>query len=170
MANLFDKVESAPSRPHYLAADMLARLRQAGWTVAVHNDYRVDGVPHTFWLFTHGTYALFAKGEGLTDATALDAATDAAGKAMDSLRALHQRADDGKALASRIVGKLSITRRWPCPDCGRKGPDEPLVLVMQQGCMTDHKTPTTEVHFTGCVRCVDHDELIAQARRLLGLE
>src|SRR5713226_6913269 len=25
-------------------------LRAEGWAVAAHNDYRVDGVPHTFWL------------------------------------------------------------------------------------------------------------------------
>ncbi len=38
--------------------------------VAVHNDYRLSGVLHTFWLFTKGDLA--AKGEGTTDAEALD--------------------------------------------------------------------------------------------------
>ncbi len=45
-------------------------LRAKGWTVAVHNDYRVGGVPYTFWLLNHGE--LCVKGEGFTDAIALD--------------------------------------------------------------------------------------------------
>ncbi len=47
-------------------------LRAQGWVVAVHNDYRLNGVPHTFWLFTRGDEAI--KGEGRTDAEALTAA------------------------------------------------------------------------------------------------
>jgi hypothetical protein len=47
------------------------RLRALGLTVAVHNDYRVDGVPHTFWLFTDST-GMSYKGEGKTDAEALE--------------------------------------------------------------------------------------------------
>jgi hypothetical protein len=46
-------------------------VRERGWTVAVHNDYRQGGVAHTFWLFTKGNSTV--KGEGLTDAEALDA-------------------------------------------------------------------------------------------------
>jgi hypothetical protein len=38
--------------------------------VAVHNDYRLNGKPHTFWLFTKGDRAI--KGEGDTDQKALD--------------------------------------------------------------------------------------------------
>jgi hypothetical protein len=45
-------------------------LRADGWSVAVHNDYTLDGKAHTFWLFTKGPLAL--KGEGRTDAEALD--------------------------------------------------------------------------------------------------
>lgn len=45
-------------------------LRAAGWTVAVHNDYRQDGQFHTFWIFTKDN--LCYKGEGLSDAAALD--------------------------------------------------------------------------------------------------
>lgn len=44
-------------------------IRAQGWAVAVHNDYRLDGVPHTFWLFTRDGVAV--KGEGRTDAEAL---------------------------------------------------------------------------------------------------
>jgi hypothetical protein len=45
-------------------------IRERGWVVAVHNDYKIDGAPHTFWLFTKDGRAV--KGEGLTDADALD--------------------------------------------------------------------------------------------------
>jgi len=45
-------------------------LRAAGWTVAVHNDYRLNNQFHTFWIFTKDN--LCYKGEGLSDAEALD--------------------------------------------------------------------------------------------------
>ena len=45
-------------------------LRELGWSVAVHNDYRQDGESHTFWLFTKASLAV--RGEGRTDAEALD--------------------------------------------------------------------------------------------------
>ncbi len=46
-------------------------LRAKGWTVSSHNDYRLKGVPHTFWLLTHPS-GRWLKGEGRTDAEALD--------------------------------------------------------------------------------------------------
>jgi hypothetical protein len=46
-------------------------LRDGGWTVAVHNDYRVASAHFTFWLFTHPD-GRYVKGEGPTDAEALD--------------------------------------------------------------------------------------------------
>lgn len=52
-----------------LRASSADDLRALGWTVAVHNDYRLSGKPHTFWLVTKGERAL--KGEGATDAEAL---------------------------------------------------------------------------------------------------
>lgn len=45
-------------------------LRGKGLTVAVHNDYRLRGKPHTFWLMTAAN-GMSYKGEGLTDAEAL---------------------------------------------------------------------------------------------------
>lgn len=45
-------------------------IRAQGWAVAVHNDYRQHGEPHTFWLFTKGERAI--KGEGRSDAEALN--------------------------------------------------------------------------------------------------
>ncbi|HSZ58473.1 MAG TPA: hypothetical protein VK797_22595 [Tepidisphaeraceae bacterium] len=47
-------------------------LRAKGLAVAVHNDYRVDNRPHTFWLMTDDSDGAFFKGEGETDAEALD--------------------------------------------------------------------------------------------------
>lgn len=45
-------------------------LHKAGWRVAVHNDYRLNGQDHTFWLFTHPN-GRWIKGEGRNDAEAL---------------------------------------------------------------------------------------------------
>ncbi len=61
------------------AQDMLAQLRQAGWSVAIHNDYNAaddDGQPWTFWLMTRPMHqnddvAFAIKGEGRTDEGAL---------------------------------------------------------------------------------------------------
>lgn len=44
--------------------------RDAGWSIAVHNDYRLNGVAHTFYLLTHEC-GLYLKGEGKTDGEAL---------------------------------------------------------------------------------------------------
>lgn len=55
--------------------EIKARLREAGWTVAVHNDYRLHGKPHVFWLWTHPS-GVWAKGEGETDEAALLQAED----------------------------------------------------------------------------------------------
>lgn len=49
---------------------MLWALREAGWRVAVHNDYRQDGEDKTFWLLTHAN-GVYIKGEGASDMDAL---------------------------------------------------------------------------------------------------
>jgi hypothetical protein len=51
-------------------------LRELGWVVAVHNDYRLDSEAHTFWLFTKNGRCI--KGEGKTDAIALKAVMEQA--------------------------------------------------------------------------------------------
>ena len=58
------RVFCAPQR------DDLTRIRAAGYTVAVHNDYKQNGELFTFWLFTHPD-GRYLKGEGQTDAEAL---------------------------------------------------------------------------------------------------
>lgn len=59
-----------------MLADELEALREAGWSVAVHNDYRLLDAPHTFWLFTHAN-GRWIKGEGRTDTEALAEAQSA---------------------------------------------------------------------------------------------
>ncbi len=62
-------------------------LRKLGMTVAVHNDYRLGGIAYTFWLMTvevDGTLRAF-KGEGTTDAEALDVIRAKYAEATDTL-------------------------------------------------------------------------------------
>jgi hypothetical protein len=54
-------------------------FRERDWVVAVHNDYRKDGTPHTFWLLTNKMKGILSeeitvaiKGEGRTDAEAFE--------------------------------------------------------------------------------------------------
>lgn len=44
-------------------------IRARGWAVGVHNDYRSNGVPSTFWMFTKGDFCV--RGEGPNDEIAL---------------------------------------------------------------------------------------------------
>jgi hypothetical protein len=46
--------------------EMLANLREASWTVGIHNDYRQGGKLMTFWLFTHPD-GRWLKGEAESD-------------------------------------------------------------------------------------------------------
>lgn len=52
-------------------SEMLKKLRDEGWMVAVHNDYRLNGEPFTFWLFTNMVKGTFVQGEAKTDEEAL---------------------------------------------------------------------------------------------------
>lgn len=47
-------------------------LRDLGWAVAIHNDYWLNGQGMTFWLLTKASNGRFVKGEGRTDAEALN--------------------------------------------------------------------------------------------------
>ena len=60
-------------------------LRSQGWAVAVHNDYFIKGERFTFWLFTHPE-GIWIKGEGKSDAEALDPLPPAAYEALRELR------------------------------------------------------------------------------------
>jgi hypothetical protein len=57
-------------RKSFWAMENLTHLRSLGWSVAVHNDYKLNGLPMTFWLFTHPN-GRWVKGEGPTDNEAL---------------------------------------------------------------------------------------------------
>ena len=61
-----------PSFPLTFGSPNPDDLRAKGWVVAVHNDYRVSGIPYTFWLFTHRHSPRSIRGEGESDAEALD--------------------------------------------------------------------------------------------------
>jgi len=50
---------------------LLDEMRAYGWMVAVHNDYRLNGRPMTFWLFTHPERGIYLKAEGESDLKAL---------------------------------------------------------------------------------------------------
>lgn len=50
---------------------ILDKIRNEGWMVAVHNDYRLNGKNMTFWLFTNSD-GRFVKGEGFTDLEVLE--------------------------------------------------------------------------------------------------
>jgi hypothetical protein len=54
----------------YMRGGSPGDIRSHGWMVAVHNDYRLHGVLHTFWLFTKCSHAV--KGEGKSDRIALN--------------------------------------------------------------------------------------------------
>lgn len=80
--------------------EMLGNLRAAGWSVAVHNDYRQSGKPMTFWLFTHSD-GRWLKGEAMSDSQAV----------MEVMR----QAFKGKTIVDRITvssdGKTERTHR-----------------------------------------------------------
>lgn len=75
----FRRPAELPSTPSSLpiAPDHVLTMRADGWTVAVHNDYRLNGEFHTFWLWTHAASGRFVKGEGKSDAEALAACVEA---------------------------------------------------------------------------------------------
>jgi hypothetical protein len=61
----------APPGDGSAAVAALADLRAAGWQVALHNDYRLDGRGRTFWRLVQPSSGRFVDGEGDTDAEAL---------------------------------------------------------------------------------------------------
>jgi hypothetical protein len=68
-ALITERDDAAAERERLVAASP-DDLREQGWAVAVHNDYRLNGERFTFWLLTRGDRCV--KGEGRTDADALN--------------------------------------------------------------------------------------------------
>lgn len=93
-----------------IAMALLNAIREAGWSVAVHNDYQLHGEHHTFWLFTHPN-GRYLKGEGPDDETALTL--------VDKQR--------------RRLSELGITTLICCPACGNPG-DGDTVFVSKYLC------------------------------------
>lgn len=80
-------------------------IRALGWSVAVHNDYRLNGEPHTFWLFTKDGRAV--KGEGRTDAEALAQVSAALSPAPQSgWRPTHRHVKRGSEYQLLGMGKM----------------------------------------------------------------
>lgn len=79
----------------------LSRLRASGWTVAVHNDYRLSGAFNTFWLLTRKD-GMSAKGEGPSD----DAALEQAAARIAEIEA----ADDAGQILWEEVSKASYSQ------------------------------------------------------------
>lgn len=86
---------------------LLAKIRYAGWSVAVHNDYRQAGEAMTFWLFTHPD-GRWAKGEARTDPDALIEAMKAIGPSV-----IQDRRDAlAEADLKRLPPSAPSTRAW----------------------------------------------------------
>lgn len=108
----------------------LETLRLAGWSVAVHNDYRQGGRFHTFWLLTHPC-GRWVKGEGSSDLEALQQCADAAHQALEDrealaiavLQVLHSnlpeaerpmsRSDLSDAQWERLQAAIDVVLGWP---------------------------------------------------------
>jgi hypothetical protein len=110
--------------PH--AAKLLTKIRDAGWSVAVHNDYRLNGAAHTFWLFTHPN-GRYLKGEGKSDEMAL--------------ASVHQ------SIAQTNGDAYGIARLVCCPQCGFSRVWEPansvganFAAMRCTGCGTSYDT------------------------------
>ncbi len=87
--------------------ELLAKFRASGWAVAVHNDYRLNGVDHTFWLFTQGNAAV--KGEGTSDEEALT----------ECLREVHRLDQETKAKRLEFEALEYLSQHGV--QCGRTG-------------------------------------------------
>lgn len=87
MADISEKIKQRLNQSWVWERSCPNDLRKAGLAVAVHNDYKLDGLAHTFWLMTcerDGQLIAF-KGEGKTDQEALDLIRAAWAKATDKL-------------------------------------------------------------------------------------
>lgn len=67
------RAQAAEAKAAGLVGAVPDDFRAAGWSVAVHNDYRQFGAPYTFWLLTHPD-GRWLKGEGASDTEALNGA------------------------------------------------------------------------------------------------
>lgn len=71
LISFWNRRVAVPDAGGALAFETLNKIRSMGWSVAVHNDYRLGGEQFTFWLFTENNGHRWIKGEARTDLEAL---------------------------------------------------------------------------------------------------
>lgn len=80
------------------------------------------------------------------------------------ISALLAKLVEQRALLARVAGKmLHDAQRWPCPECGRKGPTHALQILRVI------RPDGSEIH-TGCVWCASLEEIRDDVRRAVGVE
>lgn len=95
---------SPPEGAPETATTMLRNLRDGGWSVAVHNDYRQDGERLTFWLLTHSN-GYWIKGEGRTDDIAL-------GECVIAARLFADDSPRAALSAAPSADTVAVPREW----------------------------------------------------------
>ena len=122
-------------------------LHKAGWRVAVHNDYRLNGEDHTFWLFTHPN-GRWIKGEGRTDAEALSQCRASSSPAEPVAWAYGPQGDPPTWFAST---------RWKASDIG-KWTETPLYAVPAPPAGDQEKVGRCDIesNLTGCLHPEEH--------------
>lgn len=114
----------------------LARLRSLGWSVAVHNDYKINGLPMTFWLFTHPS-GRWVKGEATSDQEAVNECLRQALNETSTKISLTKKQDEFVVFDvrenNRLCGTVAINLSWSENDVlvelrSRKYPLDRLVL------------------------------------------
>lgn len=93
-------------------------LRDMGLSVAVHNDYRLNGKRHTFWLFTRADGMSF-KGEGPTDASALNEVRFNAKQSLKEAGYLSAAPGAGGEIVERVIADLKA-KGWRPPPKSRR--------------------------------------------------
>lgn len=92
--------------PNPSLEELLAFMRQQGWLVAVHNDYRHNGT-YTFWLFTNKESGRFVKGEAEDDLTAVQQCLDQVRLLTAKAKMMAERRD---LLVEGIAAQLRVDR------------------------------------------------------------
>lgn len=151
----------------------LAQLRDLGWTVGVHNDYRLAGNSMTFWLLTHPD-GRYVKGEGLTDADALSQCYIEATKVEETALPCDVRVGAGVLIRkgcalSTLLRAIDRQRNYDKPET-TPPPAEPRVYVDSGGPNGD-KTVAVEVTGDTVTKITELDpppaaDLVAEAREL----
>lgn len=93
------------------------------------------------------------------DAPPKDAARAIVERAQAAERARDEalrRAEAAEAVLGRTRRRFTLTRRWPCPFCGR-AEGEPLRIIGYAPDVDGNGRPTKVTYWTGCSQCTDID-------------